>query len=137
CAGRLTYTSGLFGIFPGVWLGASGAVITINNTIANPTYTAVRKYRDLVNLATGTFICPTYPYAVGYSFDYQDSELTVFNGCWQPTSFPYWTNDSLHGYVTATDYITQDQGRTLTQDLKLQYVISVATAQRIAKINVL
>jgi hypothetical protein len=136
CAGRLTYTSGLFGIFPGVWLGSSGAEITINNTIGNPSVKLVRKYRDLCNIAMGTFICPSYPYAVGYNYDYQDDELSVFDGCWQPTSIPYWTNDALHGY-SGPDYITLDGGRTLTADIKLQFVISVSMAQRIEKIAVM
>lgn len=136
CAGRLTYTSGLFGIYPGVWRGTSGLVITPQNVLGSPSYTAVRKYRDLVNICFGTFICPTYPFAVGYSFDFQDDEQTVFDGCFQPTNFPYWTNDSLHGY-TGDDYITTDQGRTLSTDLRLQFVLSVATAQRIAKIAVM
>lgn len=135
CAGRLTYTGGMYGIYPGIWQGVTDQSIMPENVIDAPTFTPTRKYRDLVNMCTGTFISPIYPWASGYSYDYQDPVMQVFQGEWQPTNFPYWSNDTMHGYPASASYITADQGRTLTKDIKLQFVVSASCAQRIAKIQ--
>jgi hypothetical protein len=59
-----------------------------------------------------------------------------FPFAWQPTNFPEYACDTLHGYAS-DQYLAEDGGNQLPKDMSLQTVISVSQAQRVAKINLL
>ena len=139
CAGRLTYVGGVFGIYPGAWNAGTGGSVALDfdqNALIGPVkWQSRRKYRDLFNAVKGTYISPTYPYSVhGYDQEYRDS--SVFGGEWQPTDFPEYAQDALHGYVSDAN-LAEDGGRKMYGNLSLRFCTSVCQAQRVAKIALL
>ena len=135
-AGRMVYIAGRWKIMPAAWPG-TGLAIGDDDLIGPVKWLPARKYRDLVNAIKGTFICPTYPYindGPGLPLNLRDQN--VFDGMWQPTDFPAYAQDMIHGYPQDNNYLA-DGSVTLWQDLRLPFTISAAAAQRIAKIYLL
>jgi hypothetical protein len=131
CEGRLTYSGGVWKIFPAAWYG-TGLEFDESMLTGSIKWSPKRKYRDLVNAVRGTFISPVYPYAVvGFNQDQKDPN--IFSGEWQPADFPEYAQDALHGYASDTN-LAQDGGYKLHVDRRYPYVTSVSTVQRLAKI---
>jgi hypothetical protein len=123
CAGRLTYIGGQFVIWPGVWYGASPAAVDLKAIAAGPMrWKPTVSIRDLYNGVKGTFISP-------------------YNQ-WQSTDFPYYAQDSIHGYFGPPQYggdinLAADGGERRWLDIQLPFTISSSMAQRIAKVELL
>jgi hypothetical protein len=123
CAGRLTYYSGQYRIHPAAWNGP-GTVANLQAIAAGPMrWRPTVPIRDLYNAVKGTFISPASK--------------------WQSTDFPYYAQDSIHGYSNGTppnDYdanLDADGGDRRWLDIQLPFTISPSAAQRIAKIELL
>jgi hypothetical protein len=142
CAGRLARIGGEWYIFPTAWLGPS---FTLDQSmlVGEVDWTPVRSLPELCNRVNGTYIAPNYPYNVaGDLYDsngFYDGQIqNNFPFAFQPTNFPQYACDQLHGYGTGVDvYLTQDGGVQLPFELGLPCVLSVAQAQRLAKIHLL
>jgi hypothetical protein len=125
-AGRLTYIGGQFFLHPGSWAGIS-ASITGTQIYSHSTSPILFRPKvpinQLYNGVKGTFIAQ------------------VNN--WQSADFPPYAQDQIHGYNNgAPQYLydqnlTNDQGDRRYLDVQLPFTISCATAQRIAKIELL
>ena len=126
CAGRFTYSGGLFGIYPASWTGValtlSDAWIRSNSVGPirwKPTVTIDARYNGI----RGTYISPT--------------------SGWQSADFPYYAQDSEHGYNDGPpidDFdvnLAYDQGQRRWKDIQLPFTISPDTAQRLAKIELM
>jgi hypothetical protein len=125
CGGRLTYSAGQFRCNPAAWAGTS---VTLTPP-AGPIQIASGPFRwkpklsvhDLFNAVKGTFVSP----------------LTN----WQQTDFPPYMQDSIHGYSSPFPYgdalLAADDGERRYLDIQLPFTISVATAQRLAKLELM
>ncbi len=137
--GRLSYVGGEWLIFPPYWQGPSFS-LDENALVAEPTWIPNRSVTELVNRVTGTFIAPNYPYNVaGNLYDsngwYNGTIQDNFPYAFQPTSFPMYACDQLHGYGEGIDvYLTADNGIRHPRELTQACTLSVSEAQRIAKI---
>lgn len=137
---RLSCVGGEWFIYPGYWQGSS-FTFDDNSLVAPIQWTPNRSFRDLFNRVKGTYIAPFYPYAVaGNLYDsngyYDGQTANTFNLGWQPTDYPYYAQDSLHGYAS-DEWLAQDGSRIIYKDLNHSACISVATSQRIAKMTLL
>ena len=101
-----------------------------------------RSADQLINRVRGIYTAPNYPYApTGNLYDangkdpdgYQQNN---FNYAWQKTDYPQYAQDPEHGYPTDF-FLAQDNGIQMVGQLSLPGTISVATAQRLAKIHLL
>jgi hypothetical protein len=119
CAGRLGYVGGQFRLYPGAWRGISG---TISGTELYSMLRGAFQWRgsasvtNLFNGVKGTYISP-------------------FNN-WQPADFPRYAQDTYHGYDSDANLMA-DGGDRRWLDVQLPFTVSCATAQRIAKIELL
>lgn len=136
-AGRLSYIAGEWWIWPAYWQG-----VTFNQDksalIDAPQWNPKRSFRDLFNRVNGTYVAPNYPYNVaGNLYDkngwYYGTISNDWPFAWQPTNFPQYAADVLHGY-SSDAYLTEDGGVQLPYELSLKGVISITQAQRVAKI---
>lgn len=139
-AGRITYANGQWYIFPAYWQGPSSSW-DASALIDGIRYTPNRSIRELCNRVSGTYIAPWYPYNVsGNLYDqngwFDGTIANTFNLAWQPTDFPYYAQDTLHGY-TSDKWLAEDGGRIIYKDLSLPACISISQAQRVAKITLL
>ncbi|WP_263377692.1 phage tail protein [Granulicella paludicola] len=139
-AGRMSRIGGEWYIWPAYWQGPSFSFGESNLT-GSVQWTPYRSFRDLVNRVTGTYTAPTYPWNVtGNLYDangfYNGQIQNNFPFAWQSTNFPMYAADVLHGYAS-DEYLAQDGGKQLPRELNLNTVISLAQAQRVAKINLL
>jgi hypothetical protein len=139
-AGRLSRINGEWYIWPAYWQGPS---FTFDQNALTGSYqwSSKRKQRDLINCVNGTYIAPTYPYNIaGNLYDqngyYNWQIQNNFPFAFQPTNYPQYACDTLHGYAS-NQYLTEDLGIVLPKELGLSTVLSVAQAQRIAKITLL
>jgi len=106
----------------------------------NPT----QNFRDLANRVRGTYTAPFYPYSAtdetgsnlydtnGY---WNGTTANTFNLAWQVTSYPFYAQDTSHGYES--DQWLAEDDRIIYKDLNLAACISLATCQRLAKIELL
>jgi hypothetical protein len=125
CAGRLTYVAGQFTIHPGAWAGPGSPPWQVDLTaLATGPYRwrAATPIRDSFNGVKGTHISPSNK--------------------WQGTDFPAYAQDTRHGYSGPEEYggdilLAADGGERRWLELHLPFTISSATAQRIAKIELL
>jgi hypothetical protein len=136
-AGRLSYIGGEWYIWPAVWQG-SGFTFTASDLTGPTQWKPFRKQRDLFNRVSGTYIAPNYPYnAAGDLYDtngwYNGTIQNNFPFAFQPTNYPEYAADQLHGYATDI-FLTQDGGRFLPKELVQNCCLSVTQAQRCAKI---
>lgn len=139
-AGRLGRVGGEWWIWPAYWQGPTIAC-DVSDFIDTPTWIPYRSYKDLFNRVSGTYTAPNFPYNVaGNLYDrngwYYGSRDDVWPLAWQPTNFPEYAADPLHGYA-ADEYLAQDGGQPLPKELTLRGVISIVQAQRIAKITLM
>ena len=139
-AGRLSRIGGEWYIWPAYWQGPS---FTCNESLLvdDLQWSPKRSLSQLYNRVTGTYTAANYPYAVA-------GDLYDSNGYWegqvqnnfpysfQPTNFPMYAADVLHGYASDA-YLAQDGGIQLPKELPTLPTLSIAQAQRVAKINLM
>ena len=125
CAGRVTYVSGQWYIWPGVWAGSS---LSVSNAWVEGNAAGPIRWRPSVTInnryngVKGTYISP------------------VNN--WQASDFPRYAQDVYHGYNDGLppNYdvnLDYDEGQRLWKDIQLPFTTSCDTAQRLAKIELL
>jgi hypothetical protein len=138
--GRLSRVGGEWYIYPRYWQGPSFSFdsSTLTDTIS---WTPYRKYSELINCVNGTYIAPNYPYAlVGNLYDtngwYYGTINNLWPFAWQPTNFPQFACDVLHGF-SSNQFLEEDGGTMLPKELTLRGVISVTQAQRLASLELL
>ena len=137
-AGRLSFIGGEWYIWPAYWQGPSFS-FDDNALTGSPEWHGYRSTSDLFNRVNGTYIAPNFPYNIaGNYYDANGFYLGVvqdnFGYAFQPTNFPQYAEDTLHGY-SSDQYLTADGGRFHPKELTLTTVLSVSQAQRIAKIE--
>ena len=112
-AGRVRHIGGEWHIFPGAWRGPSFAFG--KESLCGAVQSApVLGIDELCNRITGTYTAPNYPYNVaGNQYDrngfYEGQTQNNWPFAWQPTDFPMYARDQLHGYASAQD-LNQDSG---------------------------
>ena len=135
CAGRFLYVGGIYSVQPGYWVptgfpsgtppvpaGTTTSVNLQSISAGKPTWRPNIKVRELFNVVKGTYINPSNK--------------------WEPSDFPYYAQDSLHGYSGPAQYggdinLAVDLGQRRFKDIHLPFTISASMAQRIAKIELL
>jgi hypothetical protein len=140
-AGRLSRIGGEWFIWPAYYQGPSFSFNKGNIVGTNWAWESNREQVDLFNRVTGTYIAPTYPYNIaGNLYDqngfYNGEIQNNFSFAYQPTSYPAYAVDTLHGYAS-DDLLSRDMRVPRPRDLQFLSVLSVAQAQRVAKINLL
>lgn len=156
-AGRLAFVGGQHKIIAGYDRGVS-LHFAENDFTGDIQWSSRRSFRGLFNEVQAVFTCPRYPYgAVGNLYNHDLRQPGTFDGSWQPTSAPPYSLSSARGYTQypLTDfeghpildgsgiqalgdsYMAEDNGVRLRTDLKLQFVLSVAQSQRLARIHLL
>jgi hypothetical protein len=105
CAGRLVYSNGKWGLYPGVW---RQPVMTLtDDDLRGPIkVTPLVSRRELFNGIKGIYAGP--------------------DNLWQPDDFPAVQNPI---------YVAQDGGEEIWKDIELPFTASPATCQRLAKID--
>jgi hypothetical protein len=136
-AGRLGRIGGEWWIWPAYWQGPSYN-FDQGNLIDAPTWTPYRSFKELFNRVNGTYIAPNFPYnTAGNLYDhngwYYGTRDNVWPFAWEPTNYPQYAADPLHGYA-ADQFLAEDGGQPLPRELSFRGVISIAQAQRVAKI---
>jgi hypothetical protein len=138
-AGRMSLIGGQYYLFPAYFQGAS-ATFGASNLTAGFKWDGYRSVRDLINCVNGTYIAPTFPYNItGNLYDkngwYNGTLQNNFPFAFQPTNFPQYADDHLHGFPAGTnEWLTQDGGIVHPLELTLGTVLSVTQAQRVAAI---
>ncbi|MGA8109358.1 MAG: hypothetical protein WB974_07970, partial [Acidobacteriaceae bacterium] len=139
-AGRLSRIGGEWYIWPAYWQGPS---FTFDETtMTGPLkWTPYRSFRELVNCINGTYVAANSPYNVaGDLYDsngwYDGTIANVFPFAFQPTNYPQYAQDVLHGY-SENQWLIDDLGVVLPKEVTQRCVLSVAQAQRVAKIYLL
>lgn len=125
CGGRLLYLGGQYTIHPAQWTGAGSPPVSVDlMAIAAGAFRwrPTTPVRDLFNGAKGTYISP--------------------ENKWQATDFPGYAQDSQHGYAGPLAdggdiLLAADGGERRWIELHFPFTISAATAQRLAKIELL
>lgn len=116
CGGRLTYAGGEFIIHPAAWSGLTVEVDSSTAPFAGPfQWKAALSSRELYNGVKGVYVSPS--------------------NNWQAGDFPAYCQDSRHGYDQDVYLIEDGERRWL--DIQLPFTISSATAQRLAKIELM
>lgn len=105
--GEIVWAGGEWYLYSGMWRPPT-VTLSENDFSDSPTVPTMPSRRDVVNSCKGLFVCPQQ--------------------FWQATDFPVYQ---------VAQYIAQDQGEILWLDLQLGATTSAATAQRLAKIQVL
>lgn len=128
---------GEYYLWPAVWQGSSFSFDGSHLT-APFQWSSYRSVPDRINRVNGTYIAPTYPYNVaGNLYDqngfYNGEAQNNFPFAFQPTSFPQFAVDKLHGYPS-DEWLTADGGTEHPYELTLSSVLSITQAQRLAKI---
>lgn len=141
CAGRISYVGGKWFIFPGAFQGVAGPSLTEGDLAGPISWNPLRKSRDLFNEVRATFVCPSgWDTTSAPGFDvYNVIAQTVedtFNGQWSRVDIPPMCFNALRGYAS-DPYLTQDNDVKYIHNSSYPYTISVATAQRLAKIELL
>lgn len=99
---RITRAGGEWFIFPPSWQGPS-FTFDENALLADVQWSEKRPIDQLCNRVTGTYIAPNYPYNVaGNLYDsngfWNGQTQNNFPYSFQPTDFPMYACDVLHGY---------------------------------------
>lgn len=139
-AGRLSRIGSEWYLWPAYWQGPSFSFDEgdLTDTLQWIPY---RSTKDLINRVNGTYIAPTFPYNIaGNLYDkngfYNGMLQNNFPFAFQPTNFPQYAADALHGFA-ADEYLIADGGHQFPTELALNTVLSIGQAQRVAKINLL
>jgi hypothetical protein len=126
CGGRLTYTGGLYAVNPARWNTPISGTVDLQAIAAGPMkWSPTVSARDLYNGVKGTYI-------------------SRFNG-YVSGDFPYYAQDANHGYDPDDEFpqyngdinLAADGGQRRWLDIQLPFTTSSATAQRLAKIELL
>jgi hypothetical protein len=138
--GRLSYIGGEWYIFPAYFQGAS-FTFGEKDVLKDFTWTAARPIRERYNRVGGTFIAPTFPFAVtGNLYDsngfYNGTRADLFGLEWMAEAFPPFAEDTTHGYAS-DQWLAADQGIERWLNVAHKWCISLPTAQRLAKIALL
>jgi hypothetical protein len=139
-AGRVSRVGGEWFIWPAYWQGPSFSFD--ESALADKIqWSPTRGFSDLFNRVTGTYIASNYPYnTAGNLYDsngwYDGTTANTFPFAFQPTNYPMYAVDVLHGYA-ADQFLTEDGGVLLPKEITQSAVLSIAQAQRVAKINLL
>lgn len=111
--GRLSRIGGEWFIWPAYWQGPS---FSFDESIfTGPVeWTPYRSLRELVNRVNGTYIAPNSPWNVaGNLYDangwYDGSIANQFPFAFQPTNYPQYAQDPLHGYSQDL-FLEEDSG---------------------------
>lgn len=102
-AGRLSRIGGEWFIWPAYWQGPSFDFD--ESSLTGPlSWEPYRSLRELSNRVNGTYIAPNSPYNVaGNLYDsngwYDGSLPNTFPFAFQPTNYPQYAQDPLHGYA--------------------------------------
>jgi hypothetical protein len=138
-AGRLSRIGGEWFIWPAYW---QGPTFVFDESILTGPVKSVpfRKQRDLFNRVNGTYIAANFPYNVaGNLYDangfYMGTDQNNFPFAFQPTNYPQYAQDALHGY--GVDAFLEQDGVQLPREVVQNCVLSVAQAQRAAKVILL
>ncbi|HEY5054666.1 MAG TPA: hypothetical protein VII58_00810 [Acidobacteriaceae bacterium] len=139
-AGRFSRVGGEWFIFPAAWVTAS-ATWDETTLVDGFSWKPYRKERELVNYVQGTYVAPNFPYSAlppqSNLYDqngwYYGTIANNWNYAFQPTSFPNYAQDQLHGYA-ANEWLIEDGGVPVPYELTLRGVPSITQAQRLAKI---
>jgi hypothetical protein len=140
-AGRLSRIGGEWFIWPAYWQGPS-FTFDEGALVGGISWTK-RSVTDLINRVTGTYTAPNFPYNVaGNLYDsngwYDGSIQNNFPYAFQPTNYPQYAADELHGYGAGVDvYLTEDGGIPHPKEIAQPCCLSIAQAQRVAKIYLL
>lgn len=140
--GRLSNISGEWYIWPAYWQGES-FTFDESSLVDKVQWSAERSISERANVIFGTYTAPNYPYnVVGNYYDsdgwYDGQTQNNFPFAFTATSFPPYALDELHGYGTGVDvYLDADNGVPLPKTINLQNCLSIAQAQRVAKIVLL
>lgn len=105
CAGEVTWAGGQYAVLAGYWRAPD---VTLTSFDIDGPFDVIGNLSrdDLCNGVKGIYVSQS--------------------GNWQPTDFPA---------VTSATYLARDNGERLWKDIELQYTISTAAAQRLAKIE--
>ena len=116
CGGRISYSGGQFILRVAAWPGSSAAITGTALFAGSFRWKTAPQVRDLYNGVKGTFVSPS--------------------NRWQASDFPPYAQDVRHGYASDAN-LTADGGDRRWLDIQLPFTISVSTAQRLAKIELL
>lgn len=126
CGGRLTFTGGQFIIYPAAYAGVSATLTDAfirSNAAGGFRWRPTVSIRDLYNGVKGTYVSPSNK--------------------WTPADFPGYAQDGDHGFndgpaeYNFDENVAADGGDRRWKDVQLPFTISAATAQRLAKIELL
>jgi hypothetical protein len=135
--GRISRIGGEWFIFPAYWTGPT-STFGLESVTGKIQWSPFRKTRELYNRVNGTYIAANYPYNVaGDLYDsngwYNGTIQNNFPFAFQPTNYPQYAMDALHGYGTDI-LLAQDNGRQLPWEITQNCCLSISQAQRCAKI---
>jgi hypothetical protein len=136
-AGGYSLIGGQHYLWPAYWQGPSFTFGAQHLTSAFH-WKPYRSVPDLINRVNGTYIAPTFPYNIaGNEYDrngfYNGQAQDNFSFAFQPTNFPQYAQDQLHGFPS-DEWLAADGGHQHPLELSLQSVLSLGQAQRVAKI---
>ncbi len=139
-AGKLSRIGGEWFVWPAYWQGPSYSYDE-NALTGTVEWLPYRSVRDLFNRVNGTYIAPNYPYNdAGNLYDangwYYGQTQDNFPFAFQPTNYPQYAADVLHGYA-ADQWLEEDGGVQRPREIAQSCVLSVTQAQRVAKIYLL
>ncbi|WP_433963671.1 hypothetical protein [Tunturiibacter gelidiferens] len=139
-AGMYSQIGGQHYLWPAYWSGPS-FTFGLQHLTDTIQWKPNHSVPDLVNEVNGTFIAPTFPFNVaGNLYDqngfFNGQAQNNFSFAFQPTNFPPYAQDTLHGFPS-NQWLTEDGGHPHPMELSLQSVLSMAQAQRVAKIMLL
>lgn len=127
-AGRMSRIGGQWYLWPAYWQGPSYSFdqSALTGPIQGSQY---RSIHDLVNRINGTYIAPNSPYNVaGNLYDgngwYDGTIADQFPFAFQPTNYPQYAEDALHGYGYDV-FLAQDSGAT-AYDASVTYGVGAA-----------
>ena len=137
---RLGYIGGEWYIFPAYWQGPS-FTFGPDDLLKDFSWTAARPIRERYNRVGGTFIAPTFPFAVsGNLYDsngfYNGTRADLFGLEWMPEPFPPYAQDADHGY-SSDKWLTADQNIERWLSIDHKWCLSLPASQRLAKIALL
>ena len=116
CGGRISYSGGQFILRVASWPGSSASIAALSILAGSFRWKTAPQARDLYNGVKGTFISPA--------------------NRWQASDFPAYAQDVRHGYASDAN-LAADMGERRWLDIQLPFTISVSTAQRLAKIELM
>ncbi len=142
CGGRISTAGGTIKIYPAAWIAPTLA-FDESDLVNKVAWSPRRKFRELITSVKGTYVAPNDPYSrpAGNYYgtngkDQAGNTFSDFQYEWQPTDFPAYIQDSEHGYAVNQPLVNSG-GVELWSDMRLQFVTSAATAQRLAKIKLM